>query len=179
MILKAMNAILSLRELKCDHKSQRYCRNKYNIKCSKYKQICVNVVQPRTRNWGGPASEKGRRPYRSRLRRGTVSSSRSADRRARRGAARHLWRSAGRRARLVTYGVSSETRYVDVRSRRARNTRTSSLYSTRHFTGSQWGCFSAAVMLDRSLGVVWYAYFDVRVRDIGVSSADTQHSAVT
>ena len=59
-------------------------------------------------------------------------------------------RSAERRAPRGTCDVSSEARYVDVRSRRAGNTRTSSLYSTRHFTGSQWGCFSAAVMLRRS-----------------------------
>ena len=28
-----------------------------------------------------------------------------------------------------------------------RNTRTSNLYSTRHFTGNQWRCFNTAIML--------------------------------
>ena len=82
----------------------------------------------------GPVRENERRPYRTRMYRGTTSNARSADRRARRG----------------TYGVMREAMYVVIRSCKARNTITSILYSMRYFTGSQYSCGNAAVMLRRS-----------------------------
>ena len=82
----------------------------------------------------GPVRENERRPYRTRMYRGTTSNARSADRRARHG----------------TYGGMREAKYVVIRSCKARNTITSILYSMRYFTGSQCSCGNAAVMLRRS-----------------------------
>ena len=51
---------------------------------------------------------------------------------------------------LHRVGPAQENERRPYRSRLCRGTVGSSLYSTRHFTGSQWSCFNAAIMLCQS-----------------------------